>query len=209
MVRMAPRPTRVARFSRFRLGALLLSLSLTTCSGGADGPGGSGGGTLDCAWLASNNCWKTTVAKAVACLPDAAARGTLDASNAMCTYASGQVVTFTPALVLPSPLSPKWNFTVTKAGSPCLHYEDTSAGFKVTVGSETVTEAPSGAFGLAIKCPDGMTYSAANAFELLDCGTDGGLLDLPGNAWASTDTSVGISLIGTIADGQPVFSCAK
>jgi len=186
-----------------------LSLTSTACSGGSGGPAG-GGGTLDCAWLAGNNCWKTTVAKAVACLPDVADRGTLDATNAMCTYASGQVVTFTPALVLPTALGSKWNFTVTKGGATCLHYDNTSSGFKVTVGAETVTETPSGSLGMAIKCPDGTTYTAPNAFDLLDCGPDGGgLVDLPGNAWASTDTSVGVSLIGTIPDGQPVFSCAK
>lgn len=190
------------------LGALLLSLA--SCSGDSSGPGGGGGSTLDCAWLAGNNCWKATVAKAVACLPNDADRGTLDAANSMCTYASGQVVSFTPALVLPTPLSPKWNFTVTNAGATCLHYEDLSNGFKVTVGTETVTETSSGQLGLAIKCPDGTTYSTANALALLDCGPDGGdLLSLPGNAWSSTDTSVSLSLIGTIADGQPIFSCAK
>jgi len=191
------------------LGALLLSLASTACSGGSGGPGG-GGGTLDCAWLASDNCWKTTVAKAVACLPDVADRGTLDATNAMCTYATGQVVTFTPALTLPTALGAKWNVTVTKGGAPCLHYEDTSPGFKVTVGTETVTEMPSGTLGMAVKCPDGTTYTAPNAFDLLNCGPDGGDLSvLPGLAWASTDTSVSVSLLGTIPDGQAIFSCAK
>ena len=199
--------TRLAR--PFVLLFLPLSLSMATCSGGGGAPGAGGGGTLDCAWLASNNCWKTTVAKAVSCLPDAAAQGTLDAANTTCSYASGHTVAFTPALVLPAPLSPKWNFTVSKAGAACLHYEDVSTGFKVTVGSETVTVRPVGELGVAVQCPDGKTYTASNAFALLSCGWDGDLFDLPGNAWSSSDTSVSLSLLGTVADGQPIFECEK
>jgi hypothetical protein len=176
---------------------------------------GGGGGcssskSLDCAYLAGNNCWKTTAAAAVTCLPAAGTTGTLSADNSSCAYASGQTITFTPALVLPLASGFKdWNFTVTTGGHPCLHYEESSGSVQLTVGADTVSEMISGAAGLDLTCPDGTTYSNSNALALLDC-PGGAFGDLPGNATSSGSTSVTFGLINT---GTPssvtVFDCSR
>src|SRR5262249_44493283 len=89
-------------------------------SGGPSGPSG----TLDCAWLAGDNCWKTTASAATSCLPPPSETGTFSADKSTCTYASGPVVTFTPPLVLPIPNSgATWNFTVANGTAPCLTYK--------------------------------------------------------------------------------------
>jgi hypothetical protein len=165
---------------------------------------------LDCAYLAGNNCWKTTVAEAATCLPAASTTGTLSADNSSCAYASGQKITFTPALVLPLTSGfEDWNFTVTTGGQPCLHYEESSGGFQLTVGAHDVSEMSSGAAGIDLTCPDGTTYSNSNALALLSCpgGTFG---DLPGNTTSSGSTSVTFGLINA---GTPnpvtVFDCSR
>ncbi|HEX2657779.1 MAG TPA: hypothetical protein VHU40_05890 [Polyangia bacterium] len=174
------------------------------------------GAPLDCAWLAGNNCYKTTVAQATSCLPPAAERGVLDANNSTCTYASGAVVTFTPPLVFPMPFdddNKQWNFTVSKGGQPCLHYQENQAGFSLTVGADTVSEGYAGGLGLKLTCPGGKVYSNGNAFALLSCGGDDGgsfFGGLPGSTWSSSDTSVSFGLIGTSdASSTPVFDCAR
>ena len=85
--------------------------------------GSSGGpsGTLDCAWGAGDNCWKTTASAAQSCLPSPSETGTFSADRSTCTYATGPVVTFTPPLTLPVPTSgATWNFTVANGATPCL-----------------------------------------------------------------------------------------
>ena len=95
-----------------------VGLALGTVVFGSSGcGGGSSGGSsasLDCAYLASDNCWKTTAAAASSCLPAESEIGMLSADGSTCTFATGDVVTFTPALVLPLPTAttPTWNFTV-------------------------------------------------------------------------------------------------
>ncbi len=70
----------------------LLSLFAAATIAGCGSSSKGSGGTLDCAWLAGDNCWKTTASAALSCLPPADATGTLSADNATCTYATGQVV---------------------------------------------------------------------------------------------------------------------
>ena len=66
--------------------ASVLAVGLAACSP----KGGDPPAALDCAWLASDNCWKKTVAAATSCLPDSAAVGTLSADEAdeldQCVY---------------------------------------------------------------------------------------------------------------------------
>lgn len=176
------------------------------CGGGASAP-------LDCAWLAGDNCWKQTAAKAVPCLPPANEVGTLSADNETCTYAGGATVTFAPPLTLPVPKSegnqsPAWNFTVANGGAACLHFEATGAEFELTVGGQTVSEGRSGPMGLAVTCPDGASYVNPNAFDLLTCGNGTAFGGLPGLTYSSTATSVTFGLIGA-ASSLPVFSCRK
>jgi len=177
---------------------------------------GCGGGSgsdmkLDCAYLGSDNCWKTTATAATSCLPADGTTGVLSGDNTSCTYASGQLVTFAAALVLPLPSQfEDWNFTVTTNGQPCLHYEESSSGFEMTVGGQdTVAEMLFGAGGLELTCPDGTTFSNANALSLLDCpGSSFG--DLPGNTTSSSDTSVQFALFNTGApDPLTVFDCSR
>jgi hypothetical protein len=165
---------------------------------------------LDCAYLASDNCWKTTAAKAATCLPAAGTTGTLSADDSSCAYASGQTITFTPALVLPLADGFKgWNFTVTTGGQPCLHYEESTGGLQLTAGADTVSEMISGAVGIDLTCPDGTTYSSSNALALLSCpGSTFG--DLPGNETSSTSTSVTFGLLGTgTSSSATVFDCSR
>jgi hypothetical protein len=180
---------------------------------GGSGGGGGGGSTLDCAWLAGDNCWKTTANDAAACLPPTTETGVLSADGKTCTYASGAQVTFTPALVLPIPDNADWNFTITKGGADCLHFENSkTAGLKLVASGHTVTEGRSGAMGIRIACPDGTAYANANALDLLDCNPDAGLLSfggLPGNSWSSTTTSVSVGLLGTSAGSLPLFDCQR
>lgn len=187
-------------------------LAMVAVGFGCSSGGGGSSATLDCAWLAGDNCWKTTADEALTCLPPATETGVLSADNKTCTYASGAQVTFTPALVLPVPLSDApWNVTITKGGVDCLHFENPNGGFKLVVSGHTVTEGRSGATGLAVTCPDGTKYTNANALDLLNCGADGGLsiAGFPGNTWSSTSTSVSLGLIGTTNDSLPLFDCQR
>jgi hypothetical protein len=193
------------------LTSLVLSAGLLGFAGCG---GGSGPATLTCAWLAGDNCWKQTVASAAACLPATSDTGTFSADNSTCTYASGQVITFTPPLPTPIDGSGDFDVTITNGGQQCLHYKDNPTGFTLTVMGQTVTEGGSGGgFGLQITCPDGTSVSNPNALSLLDCGADAGATfgGLPGKATGWTDTSLSFSLIGasgTAASAQ-VFSCSK
>jgi hypothetical protein len=181
------------------------------CSGGGGAP------TLDCAWLAGDNCWKTTVAEASSCLPPSTETGVLSADGATCTYASGAMVTFAPPIVLPMPATShevKANVTVTNAGVDCLRFENVaSGGFKLVVKGQTVQEGPSGGLGIAVSCPDGTQYSNGNALDLLNCGGDGGAIfgGLPGSAWSWSGTSISFELIGASGStgAQPVVHCSR
>jgi hypothetical protein len=134
----------------------------------------------------------------------------LSADKKTCTYAGGAVVTFGKALVLPLPNSPTWDFTVSSGGQACLRYVESDGGaLMLTVGGKTFSEAPSGAMGLAITCPDGQRYATDNAFSLLACGGQffGGL---PGSAWSDTSTSLSFGLISTSTTSDQslsVFDC--
>lgn len=173
---------------------------------GACGGGGTADG-LDCAYLASeDNCFKVTASAAASCLPPATELGVLAADNASCTYATGHVVTFTPALVLPLANDHPWNFEVTSPDGPCLAYQDDEGGFQLTVLGEVVSEELVGR-GLELSCPDGSVVGNSNALELLSC-PDGNFGDLPGNASSSSETSVVFSLINTGSGATlKVFDC--
>jgi hypothetical protein len=180
--------------------------------------GGCGGGSspaklLDCDWLAGNNCYKTTVAAAGACLPSIVETGTLSANNSTCTYASGAVVTFNPPLTLPLPQSPNWAFTVTKNGTPCLTYTQPAQGtITLKTSAGTFTEGAAGS-SITATCPDGTQYSNSNPLSLLSCGADAGFLagGLPGSTWSSTNVTVSFSLVGVPTNNTStfIFDCGK
>lgn len=56
---------------------------------------------MSCEWLASDNCWKKTVAKVVACTGDFAQRGTFDTDREACSYSSGATWEFGGAIGTP------------------------------------------------------------------------------------------------------------
>jgi hypothetical protein len=165
---------------------------------------------LDCAWLASDNCWKMTASSAASCLPASTTSGTFSADKKTCTYTGGAVVSFATALTLPLPDSPTWDFTLSNGGQPCLRYTETAGGsVTLTVSGKTFSEAPMGSMGLAVTCPDGKRYSTDNAFNLLACGGNF-LSGLPGSSTFDTSTSVSFGLIGTSASSDQslsVFDC--
>ena len=165
---------------------------------------------LDCAWLASDNCWKMTASSAASCLPDSTTSGTFSADKKTCTYASGPVVTFATAVTLPLPDNPTWDFTVSNSGQACLHYvENASGAVTLTVSGKTFSEAAMGSMGLAVTCPDGKRYSTDNAFNLLACGGNF-LSGLPGSSWSDSSTAVSFGLISTSTSSDQslsVFDC--
>ena len=177
-----------------------IALAAAGCGGDSE--------SLTCEWLAGpDNCWASTALAAAPCLPPDGDTGTFSADNATCSYTTGESVSFTPALVLPLPDDPPWNFTVNNvAGAACLHYEDSGAAMKLAVNGQTVSVTGAGT-GLTIRCPDGSSASTPNAFNLLGCPT--GLGGLPGSAYGFSDTSVSFSLIGTNTDALSVFDCTK
>lgn len=163
---------------------------------------------LDCEYLASDdNCFKVAASAAASCLPPDDELGVLAADNASCTYSTGHVVTFTPALVLPLDQDHHWNFTVESPEGPCLAYEDDNRGFQLTVKGEVVREEIVGQLGIELSCPDGSVVGNSDARELLSC-PSGSFGDLPGNTSSSGVSSVSFGLINTGSEGTlTVFDC--
>jgi hypothetical protein len=179
------------------------------------GCGGDGGpsATFDCAWLAGENCWKTTASMAPSCLPPETEQGVLSADNRMCAYPGGETVTFNPALQLPLPDAPLWNFTVTGAdGQTCLHFEKLSSGsFTLVVQGQTYEEGASSS-ELRATCPDGSSYVLPldQVDDIFNCPDAFG--SLPGVLWSDSASGASFSLLATSStSSEPVavFSCYK
>ncbi|HTR52114.1 MAG TPA: hypothetical protein VMJ10_15480 [Kofleriaceae bacterium] len=186
------------------------AFSLAVCLVAACGSSSSSSDSLNCSFLLGDNCWKTTASAAASCLPMSSEQGTFSADHSTCTYASGDLVTFTPALTLPLPQTPVWNFAVTTGGASCLAYKEDSTGFTLTVQGQTVTETSLG--GITLTCPGGQTYSNSNPLALLGCGGDAGATfgDLPGTEFSSSGNEVlfGLSATSTTSpDELVVFDC--
>lgn len=197
------------------------------CGGGR--PGGTGGTTggqpqtLDCNWLASNNCWKIATAAAAECLPAAgpSASGLLSSDGTSCTFDGGDRVAFATPEVFPFPQQVSWNFTVTQPdGGLCLSYRDeASGGFTLESPAGTVVSGGS-VFSYTVTCPDGTVYSSPDALQLLSCGDDSGVSfgGLPGSASSYSPTTgvagtppadLSFSLLGSAGGSLPVFECAS
>jgi hypothetical protein len=168
---------------------------------------GAAKGQLDCNWLATNNCWKTTFAAATSCLPNSNEIGTLSADGLTCTYASGAVVTFDNPVVLPVPNGTQWKFTISNAGQQCFRFEQpTDKSSKLTTSAGTVTQSSSG-LTFDISCPNGSAYEAGNGLQLLSC--PNGLTGMPGVIWSDTSMSLSFGVLGTGSAQGQVFSCRK
>ncbi len=197
---------------------------ITACGSGSSGTGSSTGGTsggasgpLDCAWLASNNCYKTTLAAALSCVPPTMALGVLNGTGTVCAYDGGDTIAFATALTYPVPQSLALSYTVSQPdGGVCLSYTElpNSGGFTLKTAAGTLKETNTTA-SATVSCPDGTSFSNGNALALINC--DGGFLSFPGQAYSYSPStgdagsplgSISASLTGT-ADGQPapVFAC--
>jgi hypothetical protein len=129
---------------------------------------------VDCSYLDMPNCWTQTMDAVAACAEQDGA-GLFNADRSVCTYPSGQTITFTPPL--PSPLDIRtfpFNFTIrTPSGELCASFR------RIDIGggrSNFELDSPLGTFVIdrtdpvnnVFHCPNGESYSYAR-----DCGVDG------------------------------------
>jgi hypothetical protein len=200
--------SRPARLTSLAVGAML---PLLACGSSSSSSSASSGGSLDCAWLASSsNCWKSTGAAASNCLPASSDTGKLSTDLKSCTFTTGQAVTFDPALTLPLPQQPNFNFTVTSGGNACFSFtQPDQHDFSETTTAGTASVSASGAAEV-LTCPDGSSVSGSAQQVLQDLSCDGGALGgVPGTLWTSSNTSVTFTLLGAGTGGDlPVFSCS-
>lgn len=171
---------------------------------------------LDCAWIQSNNCYKTALAAAEGCLPPTQELGLFDATGTSCAYDGGDTIEFSTPATYPLPQMLVLDFTVLLPdGGLCLSFQEPSngQGFTLRTPAGVVTETTG--LSLTVVCPDGTTFSTGDAFGVLGC--DGGLTGLPGDEYGYSPVtgdagaplgSLNYSFTG-VAGGQllPVFSC--
>jgi len=187
-----------------------LSLGFVSCLVACSSSGTSnGGGGLDCSWLASDNCFKATVAAAASCLPPRDESGVFSQDGTTCTYASGRTVTFDPPIVFPIPQNGGWKFTMTYQGQTCIRV-DSGPQDHLSVGSSagTYSESITG-LGVAATCPDGHSFSTDNALALLGCdaGFFGGFPGTEESAGVGAGSSLSFGLVGTSGGSTPILSC--
>jgi hypothetical protein len=184
----------------------LLGVGCSDSGAGTDGTTG----TLDCAWLASDNCLKANFVDGMACVAPTTETGVLSADNKTCTYPSGVTITFDSPLQLPLPTDapPAWHFAISEEGTECLRYDSAdNDNFKLVVYGDAVTQTlprPPGTT-LTITCPDGDAYSTSNALSLLSCDPSG----LISEGWGGGDTGANLDLYLYGANLPPLtmFNC--
>lgn len=177
---------------------LLVALAMAAC-------GGSAAGSLDCAWIAGDNCWKTTLSAASSCLPGSGATAAFSTDRQSCSYTGGPQVAFTGAVPNPVSADQLWNFTLATNGQTCLKLEQPDGStFRLTTSAGTVTATASGSDEV-VTCPDGKRY-AGNGLALLDCGS---LTNLPGRSSSYGTATADLSLLGgnTSNGAVHVFTC--
>jgi hypothetical protein len=165
---------------------------------------GRGPGSLDCAFLQQQNCWKTTLTAAARCVPGAGEVGAFAADRTSCAYATGALVVFTDPVPAQPPSNQRWNFTMLAAGAGCIKLEEPADGNdRVTTQAGTVMLRAAGDDEL-VTCADGTRYQG-DAASLSACpGAPGAV---PGMAATSSGGEVSLDLRG--AEGGPlrVFNC--
>jgi hypothetical protein len=175
-------------------------------------------GALDCAWVAGDNCWKTTVSAAASCTPPPSEFGTLSPDNSTCTYPSGEVIAFNPPLDLDLQTSDLPNmplqFTITTStGQTCLWFEQAADGaVNLAVQGQLITESFTGSTAETIGCSDGTSYMTSDLYDLLACSADGSFNDLPVDGWSSDTTGASLTLFGasaTLPNGLQIFDCLQ
>jgi hypothetical protein len=124
-------------------------------------------GPLDCAWLASDNCWDQAVAEVAVCIPQddlgSVPAGVLAADRLSCSYPSDVVVTFDDPVggSLPAP----FGVTASDGGERCYRFEHDEAEVfftRLETASGAITlegERSEGIFGASVpmisspRCP--------------------------------------------------------
>jgi hypothetical protein len=148
------------------------SPSKTSSSTTASGSSSSGAvGVLDCAWVAGANCWKSTVAPALSCLPPSSQQGTLSADEKTCTYPGGVTLAFTPPLDIgPGLVDP--SFILTDGGAVCLRFDQMALGFTLTTSAGTVgVMVNQSEDSITVTCPDGAAYTGTQSL-IMACEDD-------------------------------------
>jgi hypothetical protein len=186
----------------------MLAYSMLGCSGDdSDEESTIPGAPLDCAWLASNNCWKTLVASAASCVPPASEQGTLSADGSACTYGSGYDILFDEPVELPLEDFPTWNFVQRKNGAACVTYDDkVESSIYLDVQGMAFKEVAIG-IGMQVTCPDGSQFAAQNAFELFECENFWGTA--PGSAHSASSAAVNFALLTGMGSSLCVFDCSR
>jgi len=167
--------------------------------------GGSSAGPLDCNWLASSNCWKTTLAAASSCLPYSIATGSFSTDRLTCLFSSGEQVTFTSAILNPVPADQLWNFTLVSGSQTCIKLaQPDGSTFRLTTSAGTAIATTSGSDEV-VTCPDGSKF-AGNLAALQSCAS---VTSLPGRAASYASATASLSLLGGDSPNGAVhiFTC--
>jgi hypothetical protein len=184
---------------------------LVGCSNSVDNT--FAGAPLDCAWLESENCWKTLVADAQGCVPPTFETGLLSDDGTSCSYTSGETVEFRTPVVPPldEKAYPPWHFTQSQSDEACVTFDSNAdeTSLTLTVQGQTFKRVVSG-FAMQVTCPDGTQYQAQNSPDLQGCSNYAE--NTPGDSYVSSDISVGFALL--TGHGDPghaqalaVFDC--
>ncbi len=181
---------------------IFVSLLLPACDDEQVDDTASSPEAIDCDWFASDNCWRTTVEAAIACVPEGGVLGTFDADRTTCTGTDGTVIRFatpTPEKITGDEV---WDFDVEADGETCFSYLMDDEGL-VGVTSAGTFEETRQAATVSLACPDGSVYTIG-AFDMLQCDWD----TLPGIVTWSTMGTVSFELGGNPGAIGTVFTCS-
>jgi hypothetical protein len=145
--------------------------------------------------------------------------GALSADNSTCLYANGSTVTFTPAVVIPTPLLALWNFTITDTnGRPCVHYEDgprdgvEPGNARLVVGGDQTIAVERSGVAETITCPDGAVVHTSNRGKLLSCSTVAQINE-PGftssSSLVATDPPFVVAYLAAAGSEVKLFDCRR
>ncbi len=158
---------------------------------------GCGGGPkeISCDWFEGDNCWKKSVAAAVACIPTGET-GVLSADRTSCSYSDNTLVTFANAVPETAPGSYAWDLSITKGGATCASFLDLTSNGGGDFRLETSLgvfrkdgDNPNEGSNVVFTCPDG-EYQI-DFLDALDC-----VDSFPGFGASATPTSASLSFLG-------------
>jgi hypothetical protein len=159
------------------LATLLVGAKDKSCSAEVDPGDGSAAGwetgpvptvatkasPMSCEWLASDNCWKRHMAKAIACSTNVEV-GTFAADRHTCSFGEGARWEFEGDVATPGPKEthfPIQNWrTLDAAGKPCLTAKNVGIGRTlIDVQGEALLYESTGLLSYRVTCGDGTTFT--------------------------------------------------